>query len=62
MQSAKDQAIEHLEAALVQIRLFGPTPEPAPGPEQTNAGKAYQAMATATAALSWMESIKDGSK
>ncbi len=50
----KDQAIQHLEQAVAAIKALEPQPESAPGPLQSEGGRAYQALNAAQVALEWL--------
>lgn len=50
----KEKAIEKLKEAIVAIQLLDMQPESAPGPLQSDAGRAYQALTLAEQALSWL--------
>jgi hypothetical protein len=47
-------AIEHLAETIDIIKRLGPHPESLPGPEQSESGRAYQALTLTQEALSWL--------
>jgi len=51
-------ALLDIEAAIEALKSFNPEAENAPGPEQTNSGKAYQATTALLTALGWVQSIQ----
>ena len=51
----KQTAMTHLKKAITALERLNPQPESSPGPEQSESGRAYQALTLAKSALSWLE-------
>ncbi|MGC2234226.1 MAG: hypothetical protein WBA09_22185 [Candidatus Acidiferrum sp.] len=50
----KEKAIAYLKLAKAELEQMDPVPEAVPGPEQSERGKAYQALTAVYEALNWL--------